>query len=270
MNFKSRLQSFALKRGLVINKAVPHSDMETFIKRFNENYFPVDLIRVGGEGDGGYLVPNCFESIKYCFSPGVDYTASFEGQLSREYGIKSFMADASVSDSPVDDKNFSFLKKYLGSKKRDDYISLSDWVSECIGNEEAEMILQMDIEGGEYDVIATESASSLARFSLLVIEFHGLQNLFDRYFLQATSAVFEKIYDNFVVCHAHPNNCSGIAVCDGIEVPRVLEVSFIRKDLLDRFIIDAPVTLPHPLDGKNTSSMPEITMPEAWWDGAQR
>ena len=37
-----------------------------------------ELIRVGGNNDGGYLIPNDLHSIATCFSPGVDVTANFE------------------------------------------------------------------------------------------------------------------------------------------------------------------------------------------------
>ena len=73
MNIKSRLQSFALKNGFIVNKAVDTNDIYEFISRFNEKYVSVDLVRIGGDGDGGYLLPDNFKSVKYCFSPGVDY-----------------------------------------------------------------------------------------------------------------------------------------------------------------------------------------------------
>ncbi len=33
---------------------------------------------MGGENDGGYLVPDDLEGIEYCFSPGVSNIATFE------------------------------------------------------------------------------------------------------------------------------------------------------------------------------------------------
>jgi len=265
MNIKSQLQSFALKNGFIVNKAVAPNEIKDFILRFNSKYESIDLVRIGGDGDGGYLLPDNFKSVEYCFSPGVDYTANFEGQLSKDYGIKSFMADASVSKPPLIDDNLIFISKFLGSKNDSQFISLSDWIEDSIADDMDNKILQMDIEGGEYDVLISESAKTLAQFSSMVIEFHGLQNLFDRYFLQMVSTIFEKIYQNFSICHVHPNNCSPVASLNGIDVPRTIEVSFIRNDLIEKFKSDLPVSLPHSLDQKNVENKPDVSMPEPWW-----
>jgi hypothetical protein len=265
MNIKTRLQRLAFKRGIIVNKTVSPNELENFISRFRSKYVPIELVRIGGDGDGGYLLPNNFNSIKYCFSPGVDYTAKFETELSKKYGIKSFMADASVSSPPLSDENFTFVKKFLGSRSVGEFITLSDWMKDCIEDDEKDKILQMDIEGGEYDVLTFETGETLAKFSSMVIEFHGLQNIFDRHFLQMISSIFEKIYQNFSICHVHPNNFSGIASLNGIDVPRLFEVSFIRNDLIDRFKSDDLVSLPHLLDKKNVEGKPDICMPEPWW-----
>ena len=53
MNIKSRLQYFALKNGFIVNKAVGTNEIQEFISRFNEKYVSVDLVRIGGDGDGG-------------------------------------------------------------------------------------------------------------------------------------------------------------------------------------------------------------------------
>ena len=51
------------------------------LKQFFDVIKPIqtnhNLIRVGGKGDGGYLIPDDLENIKVCFSPGVDVTANF-------------------------------------------------------------------------------------------------------------------------------------------------------------------------------------------------
>ena len=45
------------------------------------------------------------------------------------------------------------------------------------------MILQMDIEGGEYDVLTFESTATLGRFAAMIIEFHCLERIFEPNFL---------------------------------------------------------------------------------------
>lgn len=265
MNVKSNLIQFAFNRHYWIEKLNSKSDLEVFLSRFREKYISCELVRVGGEGDGGYLHPNNLEEIVYCFSPGVSCTADFEKELSDKYNIKSFMADASVTEPPILDGNFKFIRKFLGVCTKDQFITLSDWISESIGESKANKILQMDIEGSEYDVLMYEDAEVLASFSSMIIEFHGLQKLFEKDFLRMFSTIFEKIYKHFSICHVHPNNCCGTATLDGIGVPRVMEVTFVRNDLLEKVSSTRMTHLPHPLDRKNVERKSDIVMPEIWW-----
>ena len=252
-------------RGFILRNVVQVTKTEKFIKRFRENYISADLIRIGGDADGGYLIPDVFDRIAYCLSPGVADTADFEAELSRRYGIKSFMADASVSSAPFADENFHFIKKFLGHRTHDDFITLSDWMESVLDGGDDGMILQMDIEGGEYDVLTFESVETLSRFSAMVIEFHGLERLFEPCFLQTFSTIFEKLYRNFSICHVHPNNCCVVTSLNGIDVPNVMEVTFLRDDLVDQFKSASALSLPHPLDRKNVAHNPDIGMPEIWW-----
>lgn len=260
-----RVKSAAFNHGVLVEKVTPAWDIEKFLARFREHYVSVELVRIGGDGDGGYLLPNVFDTVTHCFSPGVSDTANFEGEISKKYGVKSFMIDASVTSAPFEDENFVFAKKFLGNRSYGDFITLSDWMEDSVGKENCELVLQMDIEGAEYDVLAFESADTLKRFSVLVIEFHGLQNIFHRHFLSWISGIFEKIYSNFSICHVHPNNCCGVVEVNGIKAPRVLEITFLRNDLVSKFNSTAPVSLPHKLDRKNVEENDDILMPKVWW-----
>ena len=45
------------------------------LKPYNLGY---DLIRIGSDNDGGYLVPNILNEIEMCFSPGTGNNTEFE------------------------------------------------------------------------------------------------------------------------------------------------------------------------------------------------
>ena len=116
-NVRHALNQFEIiKNDMITCKASPTAKIEEFIKRFRENYVSTDLIRIGGDADGGYLIPDIFDRIAYCLSPGVADTADFEVELSRRYGIKSFMIDGSVASAPFADNNFHFLHHDLADQ----------------------------------------------------------------------------------------------------------------------------------------------------------
>ncbi|MEI6800658.1 MAG: hypothetical protein WCO04_15805 [Pseudomonadota bacterium] len=247
------------------------AELRGFLANFRGNYVSCDLIRIGGDSDGGYLLPDILSAVKYCFSPGVGDIAKFEEELDRLYGIKSFLADASVEASPIVSSNFEFTKKFLGPKTYGQFINLEDWVHESIPNSDEPKILQMDIEGDEYSVLLSARAEMLASFEILVIEFHEVQRLIEPDFLRKFVSIFDKIFENFSVCHVHPNNCCGMALVDGdavpraMGIPRVMEVTFVRNDLITKCRNSAKVHLPHILDRKNVQAHPDLTMPEIWW-----
>jgi hypothetical protein len=265
MIIKSIIKKILFKIGINIEKITNLNDIEIFISRFRDNYKSVELVRIGGDSDGGYLVPNILNDIKYCFSAGVGPVSAFEKHLSADYKIQSFMADASVSYPPEQDYNFIFIKKFLSSRTTGEFITLKDWIKTSFKDNTANIILQMDIEGSEFEVLTYESSEILAKFSSMIIEFHGLQNMSNKNFLKMITGIFEKIYSNFSICHVHPNNLSGVYILNGVQIPSNIEVTFIRNDLINGLILNSKVSLPHSLDKKNFNKAPEIKMPEVWW-----
>ncbi|WP_433989144.1 hypothetical protein SuNHUV7_33790 (plasmid) [Pseudoseohaeicola sp. NH-UV-7] len=265
MGITSIARPYFLHRGYMMQKMCEPDLVLSFIERFKSKLVPVDLIRIGGDADGGYLVPDDMQGIASCFSPGVDYTATFENAIASDYGIKCFMADASVEKPPLYNALFEFDAKFLGA--RDDGINttLSSWIAQKNPENADDMLLQMDIEGFEYDVLVETPSSVLRQFRTMIIEFHAFDKLFDREFLRLANSVFEKIYKDFSIAHVHPNNCCGIARHRGAEIPRVFEVTFIRNDRVSGCSASGPVVLPHALDRKNLASEPDIVMPDMWW-----
>jgi len=265
MGLRSLIKRTAFRNYYWVEKINSKPELKTFLHQFREHYVSCELIRVGGGADGGYLLPNILNDVIYCFSPGVEYTSDFEVELSEKYNIKSFMADASVLQPPVSSSDFEFIPKFLGAKTGDDYITLSDWIDKSGVGLNSNKILQMDIEGGEYDVLVYEDSETLASFSILVIEFHNLKKLFDRDFLKMVSGIFQKLFKNFSICHVHPNNHSRLVSLYGVDVPEVIEVTFVRNDQLHKCRSHQAVCLPHNLDSKNSVDSDDLIMPEIWW-----
>jgi hypothetical protein len=265
MSMKTFIKKILLKLGINIEHAISSENIRNFVTRFRDNYKSVKLIRVGGDGDGGYLIPDILKTVKYCFSPGVGNIIKFEAELSKAYGIKSFMLDGSINCPSFNDDNLKFEKKFLGSRNDENFITLSSWINKCISKNSENRILQMDIEGGEYDVLIYESAEDLSQFSCMIIEFHDLQNVCQRRFIQMISAIFEKIYLNFSIVHVHPNNVSGIVNLGGIEIPSSIEVTFMKNDLISAHTLNSAIFLPNPLDSRVSNKIPDVKMPEIWW-----
>jgi len=220
------------------------------------------LIRVGSAGDGGYLVPDDLDGIEYCFSPGVNTISDFENQLA-DRGIRSFLADYSVDTPPIMRPEFKFDKKYLGATNSDRFFTLASWKEKYLKDYTGDLILQMDIEGGEYQVILNTSDELLSQFRILVIEFHSLQRLFEPLVFELFSSCFEKLLKSFYVVHIHPNNFYGSCKRGGIEIPPIMEFTFLNRKQVDRA---SPVRIfPNVLDAPNVLHRHNLRLPECWY-----
>lgn len=219
------------------------------------------LIRLGPAGDGGYLVPDDLEGIAACFSPGVNRISGFEEDCA-ERGIRAFLADASVEQPPAMHELFHFTKKFLGATTRDDYVRLDDWVEESLPGNTSDLMLQMDIEGFEYEVLLSSSSSLIRRFRVIVIEFHQLDQLWNRPFFTLVDSVFNKLLETHACVHIHPNNCRSPLIKDGLVIPPMMEFTFLRKDRIEESSFQ--YEFPHPLDADNTAN-PSLVLPECWY-----
>jgi hypothetical protein len=248
------------------------------LKKFISSLRPIEtnreLIRIGGdsnerhhvsevlEGDGGYLIPNDLEGVEVCFSPGVSEVASFELELARR-GIKCFLADYSVDAPPIKNDLFSFEKKYLGAHDSDVFITLDNWVNKNGRNGE-NFILQMDIEGAEYEVILSASSELLRKFRIIVIEFHELDALSNVDRFNRIRSTFAKLLSDFEVVHIHPNNCLEPVNYRGIDIPPVMEFTFYRRDCIKT---RTPAkSFPHRLDRKNVRGNKDFPLPKCWYE----
>ena len=216
-----------------------------------------DLIRVGGAHDGGYLLPDDLSGISICFSPGVAETATFEKDLLAR-GIRSHLADASVDSVPDDLPVLSFEKKFLGVTNDGDYMTLEFWVRNKAP--EGDLLLQMDIEGAEYQTIIATPLDILRRFRIIVIEIHHVESWFNNPIAWETMQdFFSKLLADFRVVHLHPNNNCPFIEADGILLPTVFEMTLLRKD---RAIPEGYCdTFPHPLDQPNVLDKPDRPLP---------
>ena len=236
------------------------TDVDELIRSLHPVDSGAELIRLGPDGDGGYLLPDDLGDIEYCFSPGVSTESGFEVDLA-ERGLQVFLADFSVDEPAELHPNFVFDKKYVGCLSNETFMSLDDWKDNKIPGYEDDLLLQMDIEGGEFETLLSTSSKLLAQFRIMIIEFHYLQELFNKPFFLLLSRVFEKLLQTHSVVHIHPNNCCGSIKSKGLVIPRLAEFTFYRNDRFEQESYRQ--VFPHPLDRDNTPK-PTLVLPDCW------
>lgn len=255
-------RNLLLHRGYFVSYLAGDGEISSLVDQLTPFETDRALIRVGGNGDGGYLVPDDLDGIRHCFSPGVAATATFETELA-ERGIHSFLADYSVDGPPVESDMFTFEKKFLGATNDDMYTTLQAWVERSVPKDSNDLILQMDIEGAEYGVIAHTPDHVWSRFRIVVVEFHGLHTMFNRYGLQYFNFCFGKLLRQFDIVHIHPNNVAIPARKGALEIPGVMEISFLRKDRIQWRT--KRTAFPHTLDRPSIPGRRDVVLPRCWY-----
>lgn len=222
-----------------------------------------DLIRVGEEADGGYLLPDDIEGIAACFSPGTDDRISFEKQFARR-GVPCYLADASVSAGSLpQEPGIHFDPLCIGSVSRGLYASMEDWIGSHLDGDTAggDLLLQMDIEGWAYQALLACPRDLLARFRIIVIEFHDFHRCLElNRYRDVVEPLVWKLASLFDPVHIHPNNASGVFRYPGIICPVTFELTLHRKDrrmVLPHSVVES---LPHPLDVDNVALKPGLSL----------
>lgn len=236
-------------------------DVTALLDMFAPKYCGQDLVRMGPELDGGYLLPDDLDGIVAMYSPGVSDTLGFDLEIAQK-GIPCFLADGTVEQPANMHPNMQFEKMMIGDGPAETFMTLESWV-ERTAPEGGDLILQMDIEGAEYDVLNSTSPALLQRFRIIVLELHQL----DRYLLgekrEVLSNFMNRLLANHSICHLHANTVTPPVTILNRQVPPLLELTFIRNDRLGAGA-GSPAIYPHPLDAPNDTVLPQRDYPAFW------
>ena len=258
MNLKEKFYNLF---GLYLEKQTSKKRVLKLIKKLLPVKIDIELIRLGENNDGGYIIPNDLEGITKNYSAGIGKLVGFEKDLQEKFSINSNMLDFNEIDRNILPNNCNFLKKKLSLKDNDTDISINNWID----NLDKEVILKIDIEGDEYPILANISDENLKKIRILIIELHDLRNLRNNVFFSFFEKIISRFDQYFYSCHLHPNNSSKVKFISNIEIPDMLEITFIKKNRLSRTPTEY-IKLPHALDQRTITTKKEIFIDQKWYD----
>lgn len=250
---------------IVVAYVGSHVDILKFYSKLWPVYTGYELIRIGADGDGGYLVPNCIEGIAACLSPGTGGDATLEEEIYKKYGIKSILCDPSHDRPEGLSRNLSFDKVKLArhTSLESNSISMPDWLKKYKLSESLPLMLSMDIEGGEYEVIDSLEIKDISKFRIVVMELHALSSDFG---LISADSLIKKMLDIFDIVHIRPNNACNLKINSKsfcYDYYHALDITFLSK-YMRKCHPRQVESLPHPLDQNHV-------LPGTWFvEGADR
>lgn len=238
-----------------------YEHLRSVIKKLHPVQSGYDMIRIGYPHDGGYLIPNALEGIRYAFSPGVSGMIEVEDQLV-DKGMECFLLDGSVDAPPFKHpESIHFEKMNLTRSDSATSFSIDTWKQRSIGDYKGDLFLQMDIEGFEFEVLDSASEETLKQFRIMVVEFHEMHICVNGTWL----SMFDKLCEHFHVVHIHPNNFKiQNTFVEDLVIPNTMEITFMNKSALPENPLPAD-TFPHPLDTKNDPNQDRYDLPECWY-----
>jgi glycosyltransferase involved in cell wall biosynthesis len=229
--------------GDVLSLLAPHS-----VAKFRK-------IRVGVGGDGGYVMLDDFAGISTALSLGVGADVSWDAAIA-DRRIRVLQFDDSLDRAPVPHSGCAFRRAKIGPVAAADR---SETTIEAILAELApsgDLLLKMDIDGDEWGVLDTLDQASIGRFRQIVCEFHDLDRFGDpKWRLRARGAV-ERLYRTHCVLHVHGNNNVPQALVGSRLVPKVIEITFVRRDAYE--ISASTEIFPTELDRPNDPAAPDL------------
>jgi hypothetical protein len=185
-------------------------------------------VRLGGQADGGYVVPEDWGRVSSLFSLGVGPDNSFDLAFA-EAGIGVQAFDHTITRLPVEHPKIRWHKKKIDVPREHSPHTCSLQEALKAENTTGELALKLDIEGWEYPVLLDCAEDEFRKIRFLVGEFHGLARNLEADDTHILEAVFQKLQKYFAVVHVHGNNAGGIRLLGGCLVPNHLEITWVNR-----------------------------------------
>ena len=226
------------------------------------HHWPFGKQRLGKINDGGYIICNVPNMIYDLFlSGGIDRDISFEEDfLGQHPSIPCYAFDSSVERLPekvrgvatVHSKRINFIKKKIGKLETTEETNLISYLENY-----RNVFLKLDIEKGEYDLLEALTNTHLNNIAQFVVEVHPTSlNKFKNFILKA--------HETHEIFHAHCNN----GICpikhaykiEDVSIPALLELTYVRKDILNFPLENNTASLPSELDSPNRAGREDIVL----------
>ena len=173
-------------------------------------------IRFGKKNDGGYVIVSILEYD--CFlSCGIGNDLSFEWDFClMNPGIESHVFDGTSLFKEEDINGLEFHKLNVGAECNETFTDLKEYLEK-----HKDVFIKMDIEGWEYGWLDCLEEKHLINIKQITMEFHGFER---------SMPYIERLNKTHDIVHFHGNNYGGIIDYEGMKLPNVYEVTFLRTE----------------------------------------
>ena len=212
--------------------------------------------RYGNPGDGGYVLVDDLLTTDNLLSVGIGNDVSFEHDVSQHL-VNIHLYDHTVDSMPTNIESARFFKCGIGPQSSESFCTMKEALLRFEGT--GDYILKMDIESNEWLVLQNVSDSELRHFRQIVIELHGLDRIRDDANRSVIFAALDRLNKDHLPVHIHPNNYEKNFSLGSFSLPRVIEVTYLRRDAATLFEFPGPRG--QNLDFPNNPEKPDVPFP---------
>lgn len=204
---------------------------------------PHRKIRIGNRGDGGYVVAllpvdtGNTETYDLLLSGGISNDISFERHFLTLYkDTKGYAFDGTINIFPETITNMSYIKKNLGDPSLTSRVTdMEEYIAD-----KHNVFMKIDIEGHEFRLLPRLiSSGSINKIKQLVVEIHSPADIkkYPNYYHGLDDITNIKMFRLFAeltrthtLIHFHANNACGMQKINGINLPHVFELTYVRNE----------------------------------------
>ena len=181
-------------------------------------------ILLGEKSDGCYVLLDDFEKIKYVYSFGISNKIQFDDALAKK-GIYVYMYDHTINSLPYNNSKFHWSKIGIcGNNNRIRNLkTLEDLLKENRHISEKNMILKIDVEGGEWNSLNELNEDILRQFKYILIEYHFFRPSKEELYYNVIKKIHKSHQAFYCRCHGR-SNISPLRnrICKNLEVSYII------------------------------------------------
>lgn len=202
-------------------------------------------VRLGKANKGGYVIADEIGEYDYFLSGGIADDDSFEmALLNKCQNLYGTAFDGSIPKLPQEHERLSFDRRHLGQFENKKYCNLHSYF-----NKYNNMIIKLNIDGGETDLFYGMRDYDMNKIKQLVITFHSARQGYIPMMLNKT---------HYLV-HLHAINSGGYVVANKVDIPNIFECTYVRKNCVESLQLNTE-PLPTAIDMPNDPDKDDIKL----------
>jgi len=220
-----RASNIVLRSHKYTNRAKALIDLLKVFEVENGKY-----VRKGTRCDGGYVMLDHAINNSIVYSLGIGWDVSWDLDMAN-IGCQVYQYDHTIEKLPLENPNFHWSKLGIGTANNNDqnFETISSLILKNGHAHREDLILKIDIEGGEWEILEEIEENVLCQFSQIVGEFHNLFGIADADKGRIILNVFETLNKHFQLIHLHVNNSGSVGNIGGITIYETYELTYVRR-----------------------------------------